>query len=240
MPSLRLGLRITAIYFAIIALATIYNFTLIDPPGTTGAMLWRLLPVQIVLVAMLIIVVTRYSCWAAVGFGRLRWRGALWLLPSFVLIIGMFQSVAADIRQAPFELWIVLLVPFLIGFSEELMFRGLLLRSAMTRLPLAQAMLLSAVGFALLHVINGIGLQAIWPTVQQTALAFCVGFFLAPVALKLGNLWPVILWHGLWDLLIFSSQILGVIHPSALFAILIQAVVCIWLWAELVRRDKAD
>ena len=149
----------------------------------------------------------------------------------------MFQSLGDEIFQAPVALWVLLMVPVLIGFSEEVMFRGLLLRGAMTRLPLAQAMLLSALSFALLHVINGIGLQAIWPTVQHTGLAFCVGFFLAPVALKIGNLWPLILWHALWDLLIFSSQILGVIHASALFAILIQAVVCIWLWADMTRKD---
>ncbi|WP_341366890.1 CPBP family intramembrane glutamic endopeptidase [Yoonia sp. BS5-3] len=241
MPSLRLALRMMLVYFAVIALATTYRFVLNDPPGDTMAMLRGLLPVQLFMAAFLVFVVTRFAGWAIVGFGPLQWPVLLWLCPSVFLMVMMLWGLdlAQIYAQVGPGLWLLVLVPFLIGFSEELMFRGLLLRGVMTRLPAGQAMLLSAVCFALLHGFNGIGLQAVWPTIQNMALAFCVGFFLAPLALKLGNLWPVIIWHAIWDLLVFSSQISGLVHPGTLFAILIQAVLCIWLWADMARQDNA-
>lgn len=239
MPSLRLGLSTTATYFAIVALATVYSFRLADPPGTTIDMLRSLLPVQIGLFAFLIYVITRHLTWRDVGFGPVRWSALLWLLPSILLMGVMIGDLGPALSSiAASSVWLLILVPFLIGFTEEVMFRGILLRGAMTRLSLGQAMLLSAVLFALLHVLNGIAVQVTLPTVQQTAFAFCVGFFLAPVAIKLGNLWPIILWHCVWDMIIFASQIVNVIHPFALLAILIQAVICIWLWADLARQDK--
>lgn len=238
MPSLRLGLSTTAIYFAIVALAAVYCFVLTDPPGTTMDMLRSLLPVQLGLVALLIYIIVRHLNWQAIGFGPVRWSAILWLLPSILLMAVMVRDLLPALPTVTFSgAWLLILVPFLIGFTEEVMFRGILLRGAVTRLSPGQAMLLSAVLFALMHVLNGIAIQAVWPTVQHTALAFCVGFFLAPVALKLGNLWPIILWHGIWDLIIFTSQIANVVHPVALFAIMIQAVTCIWLWTDIARQD---
>lgn len=240
MPSLRLGLGTATIYFAIVVLATVYSFVLTDPPRTTRDMLWHLLPVQIGLVVFILYVVARHLTWDAVGFGPMQWPVLLWLSPSILLMGLMVQDVAPALPAIPLgTVWLLFTVPFLIGFSEEVMFRGILLRGAMARLSLGQAMLLSAVLFALLHVLNCIAFPSIWPTVQQTAFAFCVGFFLAPVALKLGNLWPVILWHGIWDMIIFASQIVNVVHPVALIAIMIQAVMCIWLWADLARKGTA-
>ncbi len=241
MPSLRLGLSTTAIYFVIVALATVYSFTLTVPPLTTLEVLDRLLPLQVILVVLIVFVVTRYANWATVGFGPIKWSALLWLSPSILAMALMIRDLSFVLTPDTFDptaaVWMLLIVAFLIGFSEEVMFRGILLRGAMTKMSLGSAMLLSAVLFALMHVISGIVMQSFWPMVQQTAFAFCVGFFLAPMALKLGNLWPIILWHGVWDLLIFASQIVGVMHPTALFAILIQAVICVWIWADLARKD---
>lgn len=241
MPSLRLALRVTAIYFGVVMLATVFSFRLTTPPGTPIEVLERLLPLQVILVGLTIYVVTRYSRWTDVGFAPVNWSALLWLSPSILAMALMAHSVWSALTPEAFEPAhaVLLLVPFLIGFSEEVMFRGILLRAAITRLPLGPAMLLSALLFALLHVIGGLVMQSFWPTVQQMVFAFCVGFFLAPVALKLGNLWPIILWHGVWDMLSFASQIVGVLHPMALLAILIQALVCVRIWAGLVQEGSA-
>lgn len=241
MPSLKVGLRTTAIYLAMIAIATIFNFVVLDPPHDTITKLQRLLPVQLVLVGLCLYVIRRHLTWRSVGFGRIRWRALLWLLPSIMLMVVMawdlWPALSAPAFQVVSGVGIALLisVPLLVGFSEEVLFRGILLRGAMARLPVAHAMLLSAVLFALMHVLNGIVVQTIWPTLQQIAFALCVGFFLAPIALKIGNLWPLILWHGLWDMIVLASQIANTLHPIALIIILIQALICTWLWANLAR-----
>jgi membrane protease YdiL (CAAX protease family) len=239
MPSLTVGLRATAIYFAVIACATAYSFVLSDPPGDTIQKLWRLLPLQLILVGFCLAFIFRYLTWQTVGFGRVEWRAVLWLLPSMLAMALMIRDIMPTFLTVGWVgLCLLILVPLLVGFSEEVMFRGILLRSAMARLPVAYAMLLSAVVFALMHVLNGIITQSFWPTLQQTALAFCVGFFLAPIAIKVGNLWPLIIWHAAWNMIVFASQIANIMHPLALFGIFFQAVISVWLWADLARTRR--
>jgi membrane protease YdiL (CAAX protease family) len=38
---------------------------------------------------------------------------------------------------------------------------------------------------------------------------FAFGICLAPLALRLGSLWPLALFHGLWDFALISNSIVG-------------------------------
>ena len=244
MPSLGFALRAIAMYFLVIGAATIIGFVLVDQARTTLEMLWRLLPLQILLVGFCVFIVHRYSRWSDVGFGRIRWVALLWLSPSILLMGLMLNDVAPHVGSemlgqiGMLGLSGLLLVPLLIGFSEEVMFRGILLRGAMNRMPTSIAMVLSAMLFALLHAISGVLVQTLWPTVEQLAFAFCVGLFLAPVALRIGSLWPLIFWHAAWDLIILTSQIVQVEHPLALAGMLFQLAWCVPLWTKAVRMQR--
>ena len=72
--------------YAILTIATILRFRIGQAPDETGAVLWALLPVQIALV-LLCLVAARPTGWGAIGFAKIRWSGALWLLPSIAVMI---------------------------------------------------------------------------------------------------------------------------------------------------------
>lgn len=241
MPSLWLGLRTTAIYAALIVAASLYVFHFTPPPVTTVDALTALFPFQLLAGLYCLLVAVQHFGWRAVGFGSLRWRALVWMLPAWLVLAAMVWNVAgaATLREDLGLGWgaLVFLVvtPFLIAFSEEILFRGILLRGAMATVPVIYAMLISAVLFGALHLINGMSGQSATGTAQQMVFAVLVGFFLAPIAVKLGNLWPLILWHWLWNIAIFASQMADVWHPFLMAGIAAQSVVCLWLWTELLR-----
>lgn len=246
MPSLRLGIITAVAYAAIIAVGTAYVFVLRPEPISLELALLLLLPVQLMAVLFCAAIVMRYAGWPAVGFGRLRWSGLLWFLSSWVILavmaVGLVQALTAQTLSGLGAAGIMLLIvtTFFIAFGEEIVFRGILLRGAMTRLAMPAAMFLSALSFGLFHWVNRIAGQGASETSLQVLFAFMVGFFLAPIAIRVGNLWPLIIWHWLWNIAVILGQIAAILHPFALIGIAIQAVISIWLWTDMIRKGRAD
>lgn len=244
MPSLRLGVCATGVYAAIISVA-IYHFS--DELGGTpdlSGLLTVLLPAQLIAVAFCLFVIIRHLGWRAAGFDRMRWFGMVWFLPGW-LVVGVLgwdiaQHISAEgpLRLNVAGMSLLILTTFLIAFGEEVIFRGILLRGAMSRVPLPLAMLLSAALFALFHLVNGLAGQDAAQTSQQVLFALMVGFFLAPIAVRVGNLWPLVIWHWIWNIVVILGPITGIMHPLAFAGIACQAVVSIWLWVKMIRHSQ--
>lgn len=241
MPSLGLGIRVTATYCAFIAAAMFYIFHLAPPPASTVEVLAALFPFQLLAALYCVAVALRHFGWRGAGFGTLRWRGLVWLVPGWLVLAAMVWNIAAVASPRDFlglgtgPLMYLILTPLLIAFSEEVVFRGILLRGAMATVPILPAMLTSAVLFGAMHLITALSGQGMAGTTQQVVFAILVGFFLAPIAVKLGNLWPLVIWHWLWNIAVFASQMADVWHPFVVLGIAMQGVVCVWLWTELLR-----
>jgi membrane protease YdiL (CAAX protease family) len=234
------------VYVAIIAVATSYIFVVWGEPLAMRTALLFLLPVQLIAVLFCVGVVTRYACWRSVGFGQLRWAGMLWFLPSWVILVVMGVGIAKALTAQDIAglgiigIAALLLTTLLIAFGEEVVFRGILLRGAMTWLAVPFALFLSAFSFGLFHLVNRLAGQGATETSQQVLFAFLVGFFLAPIALRVGNLWPLIIWHWLWNIAVILGQVAAVLHPFALIGMAIQAVISIWLWTDMIREARAN
>jgi len=241
MTRVRLTWLFLAGYLSLILMAV--GFVFITQPATArlDRLLLFLLPFQALAVCLAVWAVYGLGGWAVNGFGRMRWRGAVWLLPGWLVLAGMYVNILAatgdPLGPDPELLAVALLlgVPLLIAVGEEVMFRGVLLRQSMVRMTVRHAMLLSAVLFGLFHLVNGLLGHGIGGALQQVAFAFLVGFFLAPIALRIDNLWPLIIWHWLWNIAVFASQAADVVQPLVLIGIAIQVAVSGWLW-----RDIAD
>jgi len=241
MSGFRLGILATLTYFAIIAVATFYFFQLREAPSDIRGVLRLLFPVQLVAVIVCLAVIARSIGWRAAGFGKISWSGMIWFLPGWAVLglmaLGITEAAAADNLRDwnATGLALLVLTTLLIAIGEEVTFRGILLRGALTRLSVPSAMLFSTVAFGLFHFVNGLAGQNAADTSQQVIFAVLAGFFLAPIALRVGNLWPLIIWHWLWNMGLILGQSAGVFHPFVLIGIAIQAVVSIWLWAALIR-----
>lgn len=245
MPSLSLGLRATVVYFTLMSAATVWVFLIGQPPADIIATLGVLAPFQFLATIFCCVFVVRHFGWTNAGFARMNWPALIWFVPAWLVLGVMYFDLSrvltpADLRGMGGGLVLLVAIPFLIAFAEEVTFRGILLRSALSAMPLVTAMLLSAAVFGLFHLVNVMAGQGLAATAQQIAFAMMAGFFLAPLAIRLGNLWPLIIWHWLWNMAVFLSLIADVMHPLAVVGIAMQTVISIGLWAALISDSKRD
>ncbi len=88
----------------------------------------------------------------------------------------------------------------LVGWLEEIIFRGLLFR-AMEKDGLTSAIVVSAVTFGMGHIVNLLTGHATFETFLQVGYAVAIGFAFVMLFHKSGCLWPCIAAHSLIDVL---------------------------------------
>ena len=97
----------------------------------------------------------------------------------------------------PGQLFAVLTMA-LVGYVEEVIFRGLLFR-AMEKSNAKRAIIISAITFGAGHIINLLTGSASFDTFLQIAYAIAIGFAFVMVFYKSGSLWPCIIAHSVID-----------------------------------------
>jgi uncharacterized protein len=142
--------------------------------------------------------------WRVVGFRRAaKVRDLLWFLPLLLpVVLSLFVGLEFRSLLLTSEL---LLIALLIGFSEETIFRGLMLNALKARGPWTAATLTSVL-FGLSHSLNLLSGKSGTEILIQVAYALAIGFGFAAVALRTGLLWPLILIHALIDFTSFLGK----------------------------------
>lgn len=103
------------------------------------------------------------------------------------------------------------LVLLLVGFTEELVHRGLLLTALRSRLSEVWVWFLSSALFAVMHFVNVLLGAPLAGTVSQVGAAFLAGTAFYILRRVTGSLiWAMVL-HGVWDFSVFAT---GVGTPS--------------------------
>ncbi|TXS92104.1 CPBP family intramembrane metalloprotease [Parahaliea maris] len=157
---------------------------------------------QFVTAILILLVAIVAFKWKDIGFGKphsiLR---VLWF-PSIYLLL----MVAGILYLGVPPLGAVLLVfvnTMMVGFSEEVMFRGVLFRASIERMPVWPAILLNMVLFGGVHAFNGFITGDFSAAFAQSAAAAMSGLVFMAILLRTGSIWPAIIYHGLWDFLLF-------------------------------------
>lgn len=188
--------------------------------------------------------VTGYFGWQAIGFRSLNRRQLLWFLPSIAVLIAMWVVCLSGFSQtslsgAQWQLFALAgFTTLLVGIGEETMYRGIVLHGFLTTGRVRWAMFVSAIGFSLLHAVNVFGGVALLGVPMQLIMTFLFGFFFAPLMLKLNNIVPLIVFHWLWDFVLFAAPLLGeqtnsAVNAIALLNIPIEIIVGTVLWLQI-------
>ena len=169
-------------------------------------------------------------------YGLDRWPsklGRYWhFIPLWVLATGNLWGDLGVSYGGLGQVWAVLSMA-LIGYVEELLFRGFLFRALLKKDGVCPAVIISAVTFGIGHIVNLLAGQASLETLLQIFFAIAWGFIFTLVFLKSGSLWPCIIAHAAIDVLseFAASDAAGLIYSCA--TIVVAAVYC----RHLIRQE---
>lgn len=91
----------------------------------------------------------------------------------------------------------------MVGISEELMFRGVLFRAFEKAMAIWPAIILSSVLFGAVHSLNVFITGELGQSLLQSIAAGMSGLVFIAIVIRSGSIWPAIVYHFLWDFLLF-------------------------------------
>lgn len=213
------------------------------PPGGTQLidLVGRGLGPSFVTVSLLLLaIVALFRWWREVGLAQGPQRGTLrviwpWLLYLVFLTLNIAASGLPPLPVTAF----IFANTMLVGLSEELMFRGILLRGLHRTLGIWPAIIGSTLLFAAIHLLNVFLTGDFSAAMVQAAAAFLSGLFLVAVRLRTGSLWTGLVLHGLWDFCTFLGAVKApppVPGPSSQYGSILLAVPLALIALFLLRR----
>jgi membrane protease YdiL (CAAX protease family) len=174
------------------------------------------------------------------GFSPADLSGLWWMAPNFLILAALFYMALSAGGAAMSGLVLLIIATMcLVGFSEELMFRGIVLKGALAEMSQGRAIILSSVFFSLLHSVNILAGLPVENMLAQLVLTFVFGLAMACYALRINSLIPVIVFHTLWDLVQFLGGIFGADFGSLInIAIIVNAVMGAALYILVLRKKQ--
>ncbi len=127
-------------------------------------------------------------------------RAMLWFIPLWI-IAGMNLWAGAAVKYAMPGQVFAMISMALVGFIEEVIFRGFLFKAMLKSGKAESAIIVSSVTFGLGHILNIFTGHDLVPTLIQVVFAVAVGFILTMAFYKSGSLLPNILMHSTVDVL---------------------------------------
>lgn len=153
----------------------------------------------------------------------------LFFIPMFVLATGnLWDGFALSYKGK--ELVFATLSMILVGFVEEMIFRGFLFKAMLGNGKTVPAIIISAVTFGVGHIVNLFAGQASFETAMQIVFAISWGFILTMVYYKSGSLIPCIIAHSMIDTFSLygrDNELVDWIYIGA--TIVVAVIYCIYL-----------
>lgn len=132
---------------------------------------------------------------------RLLWFPLLYILAffSFTLITGL---------PSPQVIGYLAINTILVGFSEEMAFRGVLFRGLLSRIPIWPAIIITTVLFGSVHSLNALTTGDLPGAIAQSITAAMSGLLFIAIVVRTGSILPAMFIHALWDF----SNLLSIVN----------------------------
>ena len=176
-----------------------------DQLGDSGSNLFFGAGLSLIVAAVLLAITTTLLGWWRPALFE-RQRSVRWpiIAPILLAVAMLLNLVSTDWNSYDGAFFAASLVLLLVGFTEELTTRGLLLTALRSRLHEGWVWFVTTALFAGMHLLNAVTGQAIGPTIRQVLFAFVAGTVLYILRRTTGTLvWAMVL-HGLWDFSTFA------------------------------------
>lgn len=187
-------------------LAVTMGFDIVQAGGeiSLDALVSQRVVIGLVAAPAFLIAVMAWLRWDGLGLAAPTPRRALLLLWLPLLYISLIlASVALRGFPSAATIAFVFVNTLLVGISEELMFRGILFRGALSRMTIWKAIWLSCILFGLIHALNVLITGDLRASLIQALAAFMSGVMFMALRIRTGSLYPLIIVHALWDFSLF-------------------------------------
>ena len=179
--------------------------------------------------------------------------GGFMLLATLNNLAGSLSEVAEYPVVSPslYLIIIVIIEQIFVGFFEEFLFRGLVLNVLLAKIQndrfkgKMEAVILSSLFFGAVHLLNLFSEpQMLNATIAQVFYATFIGIFLGALYLRTNNIWVVVFYHAIYDIV---SELPAIFHTipaqemadiSILDAIITAAFAFIFVLAGLFLARK--
>ena len=163
--------------------------------------IWMLVSLSLIAVGITIFVKKNHL---EEKYGLIGWpkntKKYLFFIPMWFLTTGGLWGGIALSYSGIAQVFAILSM-FLVGYVEEMIFRGFLFKALIPKDGIKIAIIISAVTFGIGHIVNLLAGQANLETVIQVFYAIAWGFIFTMVFYKSKSLVPCIIAHGLVDAL---------------------------------------
>ena len=153
----------------------------------------------------------------------------LWFIPMWILVTGnLWDGFAVSSRGIGLVIGVLSMI--LVGYVEEMIFRGFLFKALLAKDKVVVAIVITAVTFGVGHIVNLFTGQASFETFVQMIFAVSWGFLLTMVMYKGKSILPCIIAHSLIDAFSFfstDSEVADWIYVIS--TIVVSGVYCIYL-----------
>ena len=137
-------------------------------------------------------------------YGLDRWvsdsKRLLFMLPMWILATGNLWG-GVNPRYHGTGLISALIMFVVVGFVEEMLFRGFLFKAMLKDGKVPQSIIISSLTFGMGHIVNIIVGKGTLETFVQMFFAIMIGFLFTMVYYRGKSLWPVIIAHSMIDML---------------------------------------
>ncbi|MGH2958915.1 MAG: lysostaphin resistance A-like protein [Solirubrobacterales bacterium] len=208
-PSWKVALAVVVAYMAVIltiaqSLGSDYT-TIVDTAH--NAYIGAVIPLAVGGVLLTLFLIWARWDWIWGDPGKLPMTKLLWIPPVLVVLGIVVRTTGVEWERLPTDLIIAIaLAGILVGYSEEILFRGIVLRSLRTDgRSEAHAAIFTTIGFGLMHLLNIAGGAPVLGTFGQVVLAAISGFAFYLVRRGTGLIIYAMIGHGLWDMSTFLT-----------------------------------
>ena len=161
--------------------------------------LWQMLGLIVISAAMFLFVKRNglMEKYGLAGWAK-NSRAMLWFIPLWIFsCLNLFSGLSPD-YPSPGLIYAAVSMA-LVGFAEELIFRGFLFKAMLKDGNVKAAIIVSSVTFGLGHILNLFTGHELIATLIQVVFAVALGFVFTLVFYKSGSLLPGILAHSIID-----------------------------------------
>ena len=162
------------------------------------------LPLLLINALIAVVLLSSLGWWRVAGFNApAKWQNLHLLALPILLLLGPTLLLEPQFPSLD-RLVVLAVVTLLIGFQEEAIFRGVLLRALAPR-GIMPAVLISALLFGLIHANSFlVGRDPLF-VLSQIIASFLGAIGLGALRVRLNSIWPLVLLHALNDFLQFSA-----------------------------------